>query len=253
MYKELYSTYSEPLKALDLSEKEIQTYLSLMANGAQTADQISKTTSLNRSTVYVQIDVLNDKGLVSDIKEGKKTFFIAESPEHLKELVRAREERAKKQATGLNELLPDLLRTFSNSSAMPSIRNYSGKQGLITMRNEMVAHTDKTMKIITDHDAVTSLFAKSELVDFTERRRKKKIFTKIIYTLKEGDDFVPFVDQELRRVDYKKHDFGTEMYISEHAIAVASVKDNLFGTLIVDNNISKTINTLFEALWMQHD
>lgn len=251
MYKELYATYGQQLKALDLAEKEIQTYLSLMANGAQTADQIAKTTSLNRSTVYVQIDILNEKGLVSDLKEGKKTFFIAESPEHLQELVRTREERVKKQSSGLTELLPELLRSFSNSSTMPSIRNYSGRQGLITMRNEIVNHTDKVMKIITDFNAINNVLTESELADFTKKRRQKKIFTKIIYTLKEGEDFTPFKDQELKRVSFDDHNFGTEIYISEKAIAVASVKDNIFGTLIVDPNITQTIDTLFNALWRQ--
>ncbi|MEK7566640.1 MAG: helix-turn-helix domain-containing protein, partial [Patescibacteria group bacterium] len=76
----------QELQEFGLSEKEARVYLAALELGKATADELAKQAKVNRSTTYVQIESLKQKGLVSSYDEGKKTYFAPESPEYLKRL-----------------------------------------------------------------------------------------------------------------------------------------------------------------------
>lgn len=251
MFRELYNKYSTQLQQLDLSQKETSVYLSLIANGSQTAHQIAQITKLNRTTVYVQLEELIVQGLVSLVKEGKKTFYVAESPEKFNQVVDKNLAKLKQQQELVTDVLPDLLRAYSEMGALPSIRMFYGFSGVDTLRLHLLDSTDKMIKSIISADRFYSKFENKVNTEFTTKRRKLKIKSKIIYTLEEGDDFVPFKDQTIKRADFKKFNFGTEVYVSEHAVAIIALEGSMFGVLIVNDSIAKTMDTFFENMWNQ--
>ncbi len=66
-------------------------------------------------TVYQHIDDLLHKNLVHKTAEGKRIFYVAESPEKILKIL----DRKKKH---FEKILPDLKSVFARSSHKPQIR-----------------------------------------------------------------------------------------------------------------------------------
>ena len=71
------------LKKAGFSEKEIDVYLALLAQGQAVASDIAEQASINRSTTYVILDALAKRGLVETINRGGVAMFTAGPPENL--------------------------------------------------------------------------------------------------------------------------------------------------------------------------
>ena len=100
------SNYQE-LKKLGLSDKEAKIYYTSLSRGPETAPNLAKLAYVVRPTTYVIIEGLIKKGLMSSFEKGKKTFYVAESPEHLLSIIRLQkkefEEREREFRYWLNE------------------------------------------------------------------------------------------------------------------------------------------------------
>src|SRR5689334_22685697 len=100
------------LEDIGLSEKEARVYLAALELGRTTAEKLATQAKVNRSTTYVQLESLMQKGLMSTYVEGKKTYFAPESPEFLRQVfVKQQAELAAKKG-GLEQILPELVHLF---------------------------------------------------------------------------------------------------------------------------------------------
>lgn len=73
----------DSLKHIGLNEKEAQIYLSLLELGKATVLSVSKRSGIKRPTAYLVLESLVEKGFVSRIIKGKKTFFSSQNPKKL--------------------------------------------------------------------------------------------------------------------------------------------------------------------------
>ncbi|MEI7621346.1 MAG: helix-turn-helix domain-containing protein [Candidatus Moraniibacteriota bacterium] len=87
----------ELLQKLGLSEKEIQVYLALFEQGKTTPARLAKTTSINRSTVYVVLEKLKEKGLVIEDVTAKTLYVSPSSAEKVEEMFYHQQEELKEK------------------------------------------------------------------------------------------------------------------------------------------------------------
>lgn len=237
------------LEKLGLSEKEAKVYVAALEIGAATADQLAKHTKLNRSTTYVQLQELLQSGLMSTFKKGKKTYFAPESPHNLTRIVERKHRELDEQEHLLESFVPELLKSYKISGVRPVVRSFEGKQGLITMRNEVLKMTNKELHVALAYEHMSSVFTSQELENFTEKRAKLGIKAYILYS-KEGEDFAaPKQLQQLRRIDSDKFPFEADVYIYDERVAIASYKGEITGVIIESKAVSQTFRSLFEIAW----
>lgn len=237
----------EKLQEFGLSEKEARVYYASLELGNATADQISKQAEVNRSTTYVQIEQLMHTGLMSTHDVGKKTFYSAESPDNLKRIFQHKIEGLQAKATALDTFVPELGRIFDSAGERPVVRYFQGKEGLITMRNEVLKSKNKEIYIAVSFDDLWKVFADDmeALFAWSAERAKKKISSKVLYT-KTGDDVEPTEDNYLHRIDKDQYPFESDVYIFDNKVALASLKGNVVGVIIESQPIAKTIRSIFE-------
>src|SRR3989338_7365199 len=111
------------LQQIGLSEKETLVYLSCLQLGITTVLHIAQYSELKRPTVYLVLDELGKRGLVSRIQKEKKILFKAEHPERL-----VAELEMKK--TLVSELLPNLQAIYNLNPEKPNIKIREGIQGV---------------------------------------------------------------------------------------------------------------------------
>lgn len=240
------------LQDIGLSEKEAKVYSAALELGPATADQLAKHSKVLRSTTYVQLESLMEKGLMSTYEQGKKTFFAPESPELLKRFLSKQKENIGAKENDLASFLPDLLRQFESAGERPVVRFFSGKEGITTMRESFINLQSGTeLKSIYCHDALLNIYTEKERSAYAQKRATKGIHVKSIYTRKDGpfkpDDIVP--NTERRFISYDLMPVHSDIYVYDSTVAIMTLRGKVFGIVIESKEISQSISTIFSLLW----
>ena len=244
------STLTQQLTEIGLSEKEAKVYMALLNGGALTADQTAKRARLNRSTTYVQIESLINKGLASTFKKGKKTFFSAESPNNLERLLDVRELDLKQQRANVQFLLPELMQQYSAGDERPLVKMYEGKGGITTLRNLVLDAANKTVHVISDITKLQEIYNEEERNEYSRLRSKKGITTKVLYSIEDNKpDLVAVAPQQLKRLSRTKFPFDSDIYIFDDCTGFVSCGEHIHGVLIQSALIANTMRTIHKMLW----
>src|SRR3989338_4770783 len=97
----------ELLKKADFSDKEIEVYLILLELGRGVVSEISRKSKISRTTGYVILGSLAEKGIVGISGKEPRQEYVAESPEKLLAYLRNKSEEQKKIAEDAENLLPN--------------------------------------------------------------------------------------------------------------------------------------------------
>ncbi len=130
-----------------LSDKEAKMYLALLELEVGTVNEAAKASGVNRSSAYVVLEALKEKGLVSVSHDKKVQHYIATSPEAL---LYSAESQAQKQETVKNkiaDIVPELKALHKDTKQRPKIQVFEGKQGLIVAFEDSLRNKEKLMRV----------------------------------------------------------------------------------------------------------
>ena len=239
--------YRQQIIDLGLPEKEADIYLVLLSLGSANIDEVAKETKIKRSTVYVQLQALLKKGLISSRKDKKIVKFLAESPNNLQRVLSQYLVEIEKKKAQAESLIPILLSQFVDHGARPSIRVFEGKEGLNGMRDEVLNMKSKEYYVFSALDETHKIFTKKELLEFSQKRSGKGIKSYALYTSKE--EIPVMTSQEMKRVDKKMFEFATDIYIFDNKVAFTANGESIIGIIIESAPITKTMTSLFWLAW----
>lgn len=114
---------TEILQKQGLNEKEAKVYLALLELGTASAYALAPKAGLKRSIVYVVLDDLQQKGLVSLIPRPKKNLYTAESPQKLLNESRQRHEL-------LQRFMPNIEALYNAKKEKPQVLLFEGKEAV---------------------------------------------------------------------------------------------------------------------------
>lgn len=164
----------EELRKIGLSYKESQVYLAALELGETSVNRLALKSKIKRTTVYLVLSSLQEKGLISKTKRNKKTFFLAEDP---RTLVGVLEEKKKR----LEKIMPELLSFDNLLDKKPGIQYFEGEEGIKTAYK-------RTLKI--PNQEYTAMYSDDYMTDFDEtfffnyyipQRVKNKSLTRAIF------------------------------------------------------------------------
>ncbi len=158
----------ELLTRVGLSHYASQIYLTLIERGPETISDISKHTGLHRPTISAHIPDLEEKGLLTTSKKGKRTLYVAESPDHLIPLF----EQTKHE---LQKYIPELSETFSKRAHKPIVTFYEGKQGIRRVFDDLLntlKRGDTFYRYSSRKEPTDDTYLPS---DYRQRRDEKKL------------------------------------------------------------------------------
>lgn len=242
------------LEQLNFSGKESQVYLALLEIGSGKAQEISRKTGLNRTTVYDICDVLLQRGLISKYKKGAGTYFNALEPEHLLTyLDREKEEQVKtieKQKQKVSELLPQLVSLQNIFTNKPKVQFFEGEKGMreayedtLTSKETILAYAN----VETMHEALPNFFP-----EYYKRRVKNKIFIRtIIPRNKLSIERVVHNQEEMRDTRFLpkvEQTFSPEVNIYNNKILIASWKEKM-AIRIESKELFHLQKLTFNLLW----
>jgi sugar-specific transcriptional regulator TrmB len=240
------------LGAFGLTEKEAAVYAASLELGAATADQLANQSGIKRSTTYLQIEQLQEKGLMSTFEQGKKTLFTPESPENLERLLEKQKKDIELKQDILKKELPQLSQLFDSAGERPVVRFYQGREGIVSLREETLKARDKKLLVISSNDDLKKVLTEEEMDSFSEKRTNLGISMRLLYTRTSGK-FTEASREKTNRayIDSKKLELGTDMVIYDDNVAMMTLKGSLVGVLIQSKELSKSMRSIYEILWSQ--
>lgn len=127
--------YAPLLKKLGLTSEQSQIYLALLTLGQANVTDIARTIGMHRPMIYHHLPALLEQGLISQSSQGKRKVFIAESPEHLVDVV-------KRFSEELQTALPDLVSAY-HGHQQPMIRYFPGAEGIRSAYEDLLRTVKK--------------------------------------------------------------------------------------------------------------
>lgn len=241
---------TKALLQLNLSEKEIATYLVLLENGSLAVQDIARQTGINRVTVYTAIDELKSKGLVAESRKGKRKLFVAENPETLKNLLKQKEDLLAKEMASLeNIILPALKAINVNQKNKPQIKFFEGADGINKVYDEYIL---KSANVINcgSYETATRVISEKDERDYFQDIRAKKIFYRMILEdtplnrkfaeIGKGIAHAKFLPPETKT--------SADIVVAGPLVALISY-DKKSATLIEDESIAQAIKMYLDFMW----
>jgi len=232
-----------------LSDKEASVYLAMLELGPASVQDISKKAGVNRATTYVMIEALKRRGLMSTFDKGKKTMFVAESPERLKRLSEAEVHAAQEKGNRLKDQLPSFLALFSVSSQeKPNVRFFEGEEGFRTTRELNAQARGEVLSFLALDEATLEL---SRLDESRRLQLNERLHGRSIVAIKQGTS-IPVINRqnwEVREIPYEIFPFSGEILFFDEKVSITITKAKPIVFLIENKETSLLLRAMFEAIW----
>ena len=233
------------LKEIDLTKSESKIYLYLLEEGLSTPPQIARSTKIARTNCYNILTALKDIGLIEEQEKGKRKAYIASDPEALLRAIQKKKE-------AVERLLPDLRALYTIQKNKPKIRFYDGFEQIKEIYWQST-NTDKLLalgstKYLTDKDP-------DFFLAFEQKLKEKNIILQDLITSPSEQIGMKQTKQilkglyDFRILPEKYSDFPTDILIWNNNIALITLKEPIFGTVITNGLLAQTFKFIFEMVW----
>jgi HTH-type transcriptional regulator, sugar sensing transcriptional regulator len=230
------------LRSLGLLDSEVKTYMTALEKGAGTVLDFSKHTRLSRQAIYVAIESLTERGLMSSALHGKKRFYAAEHPDKLLAYAERREQEMKERIHDLKRALPEI--ELQMGGEKPVVKVFEGKEGLKAVLAEIQRMGSAESVEITDVDAMKNVLSQADLQPIHNELHRKQVHNKGIYASKNPSPSMVKGD----RYYLPPHisNFKANIGIYEDKIALVTFEGKMYSVLIESKALSKTLRLLFD-------
>jgi len=243
----------QPLRELGLTEGEIKVYTALTKLGEATTGPISDESGVSLSKVYIVLDHLAKKGLVSHVVKENTKYFKAADPQRLLVYLQEKQSSLKEQEILLKDIIQDLELQQSTALTKETVQVYDGLKGIQTARERTLKIMKKgdEMWIIgiarTPYDRLTPYFA-----EYHERRYKKGISCNYLYNEYARKPFgEKSATYPLSKVRYMKEGLITHTWMEIYAdtVTIGLNKGKSFSVVIQNQEVADSFKIYAKLLW----
>ena len=244
---------TQPLRELGLTEGEIKVYTALIRLGETTSGPLAEESGVSLSKVYLVLDRLGKKGLVSHIVKQSTKYFKAADPQRLLIYLQEKQDHLREQEQTLKTIIPQLEIQQSSAMTQDTVQVFDGLKGIQTARERTLRIMKKgdEMWIIgiakTPYDRLTPYFS-----EYHARRYGKGIRCNYLYNeyarKPHGELSATY---PLSEVKYMPEGLIThawmEIYADTVTIGINTTKS--FSVVIENQEVADSFKTYARLLW----
>lgn len=235
------------LLSTGLDEQRAALYLAALSKGEATAGDLAAELKMGRTAVYDNIRVLEERGYMRTIRQGKRKLFV---PLHPKELYK----KFESQKEQLKDLLPDFLALYADGSDQPHVQVFSGAYAAREVFEDILNVTKKEYVYFSPPDETVQTVDREFIKKWIGRRVQKGIKSRSLRVKSKSRLQDPLFDLEenyLRQIRYLSGfvDFKSAIYIYEHNIGIISTKKEGAAFIMHSPDLAYSLRQLFEFLW----
>lgn len=240
---------AKKLEAVGLTEKQAKVYVAALFLGPAAVQRISEQAEVNRATTYVILAELASMGLVSESTEGKKTVFVAESPEAIERYLSSIEKEITHRKEELRKNLSELRQVNRvEVEDAPVVRFFKGPEAAMAVGAYLARKATKKQEVysMTDIDSILEIFP--DILSINPKRRlKKEVSSKVFYS---GSTNVPNDSKTNRSTIKLSSPVKGDINIYEDRMTILTYKGkDSTGVIIESPEIVAPLRQLFELAW----
>ncbi len=241
------------LTDLGLSEKEAQVYLALLEIGSQPVSTVAKSAGINRTTCYVILEELGQKGLVSSFIRANIKYFSAAPPSTLEAFLANQKKQITSQESILHENIEALMNVVNKESIKPKVYFLEGLSG-IQRTYEDTLKEGQTICAIESVSAMSPEVKKWIYGSYIPKRKKAGIFAHAILTdTPEHREFQKLDEKQMRKTKLIANDlldFQIELNIYGNKSSFIAYQESNYTSVIIENEaITKSLKSMFDLVW----
>lgn len=233
--------FAQLLKSLGLNESEINTYLAALKHGASTVVQLTKHTHLSRQAIYLAIESMTERGLMSSVLHGKKRLFTAEAPERLLSYAKRKQQQMHDEIHEFEKKLPEL--ELQLGGERPIVRMYEGKEGIRAFLEEVKKSKPKVIHEVADADAVYKAMSSDDLIPYRKEVSRHKARVKGIYSGAVTTSSSVEVERVVPGHGYR---FPANISVLGDRVGFVSLEGKPYTVILENKPIAKTIELLID-------
>lgn len=236
----------QTLEGIGLSEKEVQTYLAALSLGPTSAQELSRTSGVKRTTIYGVIERLVEKGLLHHQLQGIKLLVVAESPRKLFELYDAKRSALKNCINGLLTL-----QKYENTEN--AVRYFDGMGAIKGVYNSLLEDCEAGADylIISNQESWYEL-APSFFQDFIERRARLNLRIRNLLLdspiAREHRKLQVNYNETIKLLPTGMH-FDANVVIIPRRVMIHQLVPPVFAMTVDNKNVVGTVTALFDIIW----
>ena len=241
----------ETLRALGLSDRQTDIYLTLLKQGPGSIREIAAGAGINRGTTYEELKTLKAKSLVSYFPKGKRKFFCAEPPEQLVKIAEGKQ-AVLEQATNTlrHDILPDL-NNLKMDSTTTNVHHYEGDDGIEFVLKDILSTVERTphklYRVYSSRQIRKYLYR--PFPNFTRQRVKKEIFVNVI-AIGDGGENAPLAERKWIATDSGTTAASYVAIYPPKCAMISLVQGDYPTAVILDSEaIALVMQISFDTLW----
>lgn len=247
------------LEQLDLSEIEAKLYLTLLETGPISVRDIANRIKIKRTTTYLYIDQLMQKGLITKVTTGSKTQITATQPEtSLEHLVHEKVDKAKLIQGEFPSVLQNIEEAFpkTGDNGEAEIKYYKGKLGVRKIYEDALKSDELRSyfnnEIIKDAlEDNTPYFLEAMKINKTI-----KLYEIVQDSPASREQLITFQEKNPHRDRYFYKFFpkgimmsASDILIYDNKVAIVNVRNQISGIILHNNDYFKSSKELFDLIW----
>jgi HTH-type transcriptional regulator, sugar sensing transcriptional regulator len=236
--------HKEILVSIGLESKEVAAYIASLELGEATVLEIAKKSGIKRPTAYVVLNILEQKGLVSKVIKGKKSFFV---PGHPKKLVTEAELRLRE----LKQSVPQLETLYHKDDGNPRVSIYTTKEESDRASDDMFLVKGEVWYMGTlrlSQEAFPRTFRKLDLARLSPEFRIKELIDDSPAS-RAYAKIVQGPHRQVRFIPRTLLPFEVDISVFGNQTLITSVKKEHFTVGIKSDEINRSFRGIFEVMW----
>ncbi len=250
----------DTLRKIDLNDKEIKVYLTLLKNGKTTPAALSKLTKINRATIYNVAKGLLTKGIIAEDLGGKTLYFTPLPLDHLNQIVEKPKRELIEKENLIKKAIGELsLITADKKYPVPKIR-FIEEDGL---RDFLYENYSKWHKAVMERDGIWWGFQDHTLVEhyedwivWTWEQQKEEYFDETFRINLLSN--VSQIEEKMVEKDIKTRDirflgdmnFTSSVWVGgDYLIMVVTRQHPFYLVEIHDKTLAHNMRETFKKLW----
>lgn len=229
-------------------------YSYLVEYSGSSARQIAENLNMPRASVYDNLKILIQSGLVVEqVRNNKKVFFI-DDPKNIPRLLTEKISRLEKEKKSVEDLIPNMSK--SSNSFEPKIKFYSGKEGVKQVLNDLLWYKNIETQALFPISEMVAVLGKEYFENHNRERIRRGIYIKAIWPKARS---VKFKEQPalgsgkkfLREIRVAPKQMIWDMGYWNYAdkVAVVSSRKEGFGFIINSKDFSQLLKAQFDFIW----
>ena len=237
-----------------MNESESRVYITLLEEGALSIQEIVEKTGIPRTSIVVSINTLLKSGIIKFFIKGKRKRYAPYTPERLTNLLVSEEHKVQEKKERILELIPRLNEvSFLEKGGDSEMLFLEGEEGLRKLYEMTLINKKKEIF----HISVASEkfgFIPEYLIEYTKRKKKLNIQTKLIIPKTELGEMVQREDdknlRETRFISRNMFDPSCMITVWDKNVAFTEWNEKLKTVIFQRGGQADMIKSIFSILWI---